>query len=63
LGNKTDGINIQIPTDKFKINHISLIKGNPVKIRSGTPSIHDQMNLEEVYKYNFPLKGELISGV
>jgi hypothetical protein len=60
LGNKTDGINIQIPTDKFKINHISLIKGNPVKIRSGTPSIHDQMNLEEVYKYDFPLKGELI---
>jgi hypothetical protein len=51
-----DDIKIQIPIDCFKIDHISLIRGIPVKYRAGTPSIHDEMNLEEVRTYTFPLK-------
>lgn len=51
-----DHLNIEIPKDKFYIDHISLIKGTPVKYRVGTPSLHDQMILEEVSKYTFPLK-------
>jgi len=42
--------------DTFKIDHISLLRGTPTKVRSGTPSVHDQMTLEEVSKYTFPLK-------
>jgi hypothetical protein len=49
-------IRIQIPEEQFIIDHISLIKGTPVSIRSGTPSLHDQMHLEEILKYKFPLK-------
>lgn len=49
-------INTQIPDIPFKIDHISLIKGIPVKNRTGKPSIHDQMNLEEIVQYKFPLK-------
>jgi len=48
-------INIQLPTSGFKINHLSLIKGTPVKYRPGTPSIHDQMHIEEIARYNVPL--------
>jgi len=51
-----NNIKIQLPTEKFKINHISLIKGTPYHIRVGTPSIHDQMMLEEIEKYKFYLK-------
>lgn len=49
-------LNIILPTEKFKIDHISLIKGSSSHIRSGTPSTHNQMNLEEVYKFRFPFK-------
>jgi hypothetical protein len=50
-----DDIRIQIPNEKFKIDHISLIKGTPYKIRVGTPSIHDQMILEEIDRYTIQL--------
>ena len=40
---------MMIPLEKFKIDHLSLIKGKSVKVRSGTPSLHDQLNLEEIY--------------
>jgi hypothetical protein len=53
---KKHEIRLQIPTEEFIIDHISLIKGSPVSIRSGTPSSHDQMHLEEILKYKFPLK-------
>jgi hypothetical protein len=45
-------INIQIPNDTFTIDHISLIKGTSIRVRSGLPSLHDQMNLEEVNRFN-----------
>ena len=61
IGDNKEAIKIQVPTDKFKINHISLIRGTPIKLRSGTPSTHDQLNLEEVNKYYFPLKGQMPS--
>jgi len=57
IDGKKDDIKILLPDDKFIIDHISLIKGSPIRIRSGTPSIHNQMNIEEVYKYSFPLNG------
>lgn len=53
IGNKKDAIKIMVPTEKFNIDHISLIKGTSSIVRSGTPSLHDQMSLEEVYKYSF----------
>ena len=55
IGNSKDSINIMVPTEKFTIDHLSLIKGHSVNIRSGTPSRHNQMDLEEIYKYTFPL--------
>ena len=51
-----DSIKIQLPTDTFKIDHISLIKGSTTRTRSGTPSTHNQMSLVEISRYNFPLK-------
>lgn len=56
LGDRKDKIKIQIPENIFKIDHISLIQGTPVKSRSGTPSVHDQMNLVEISRYNYFLK-------
>jgi hypothetical protein len=56
IGDKKDAIKIQVPTDTFKIDHIALIKGTPIKLRSGTPSLHDQMTLEEVSNFYFPLQ-------
>jgi len=50
---------IQVPPQEFVIDHLSLIKGIPVKSRIGTPSTHDQMYLEEVQHYKFPLKSEM----
>ena len=50
-----DSIKIQYPTDTFKINHISLIKGTTTRSRTGTPSTHDQMSLFEISRYTFPL--------
>jgi hypothetical protein len=53
---KKPEIRIQVPTKEFIIDHISLIKGTATSIRSGTPSKHDQMHMEEILKYKFPLK-------
>lgn len=58
LKNKND-IKIQLPAQEFKINNISLIKGTSIRSRSGTPSLHDQMSLEEVRKYNYNLEGNI----
>ena len=58
LKNKND-IKIQLPIQEFKINNISLIKGTSIRSRSGTPSLHDQMSLEEVRKYNYNLEGNI----
>jgi hypothetical protein len=55
LGDRRDGIKIMVPPEKFKIDHFSLLKGSSTRIRTGTPSTHNQMNLEEVQKYYFPL--------
>ena len=44
------------PTNQFILNYFALIKGKPVVARSGTPSIHDQMNLEEIEKYKYYFK-------
>jgi hypothetical protein len=54
LNDKID-ISIELPKDRFKIDHISLIKGTPNKYRVGTPSLHDQMSLEEITRYIIPL--------
>jgi len=56
LSSNKDKINLFIPKEEFIIDNLSLIKGTPLKIRKGLPSVHDQMNLEEVYKYKFPFK-------
>lgn len=53
---KKEGIKILVPFEKFTIDHLSLIKGTSVRVRSGAPSLHDQMNFEEVSKYKFPLQ-------
>lgn len=45
-----------LQNESFKLDHISLIKGEPIDIRSGTPSIHDRMNIEEVVGYKYDLK-------
>jgi hypothetical protein len=52
LGDKKDAIKIQVPKNKFDINHLSLIKGTSNIVRSGTPSLHDQMTLVEMNRYN-----------
>jgi hypothetical protein len=52
--NKSD-IKIEIPKGTFNIDHLSLIKGIPVKYRPGTPSTHDQMSFEEITKYRINL--------
>jgi hypothetical protein len=54
--NMKQEINSLVPDQIFNIDHISLIRGIPLRYRVGTPSIHDQMNLEEISKYTFPLK-------
>jgi hypothetical protein len=48
-------IRVQPPPYEFKIDHLSLIKGTPVKYRPGTPSLHDQMHIEEIFRYNVKL--------
>lgn len=45
-----------LQNESFKIDHISLIKGETIDIRSGTASIHDRMNIEEVNGYRYDLK-------
>jgi hypothetical protein len=54
--NMKQEINSLVPEEIFNIDHISLIRGIPIRYRVGTPSIHDQMNLEEISRYTFPLR-------
>ena len=56
IKHQKESIRIQVPEDTFKIDHFALIKGTTINLRAGTPSLHDQMSLEEVHKYVFPLK-------
>ena len=49
-------ITMDLPKNKFKITSLSLIRGSPTQIRSGLPSKHDQLHLDEVYKYRVLLK-------
>jgi hypothetical protein len=44
------------PDNKFNLDYLTLIKGTPVVARAGTPSVHDQMNLEEIEKYKYYFK-------
>jgi len=52
---KKEDIKIMVPIENFKLNNLSLIRGTSVKRRIGNPSLHDQMFLEVVEKYIFPL--------
>jgi hypothetical protein len=44
---------IKPPSNKFKLDYLTLIKGVPTVSRSGAQSVYDQMNLEEVEKYKY----------
>ena len=48
-------INIKVPTETFIIDKLTLIRGGLTKLRSGTPSKHDQLIFNNVrhYSYNF----------
>ena len=48
-------INIKVPTETFVIDKLTLIRGGLTKLRSGTPSKHDQLIFNNVrhYSYNF----------
>ena len=59
--NMKQEINSLVPDQTFNIDHISLIRGIPLRYRVGTPSIHDQMNLEEISRYTFPLKKQTLN--
>ena len=48
-------IHVQVPQNNFIIDHLSLIKGTPIKYRPGTPSLHDQMHIEEIFRYKVDL--------
>ena len=41
------------PSNSFKLDYLTLVKGIPTVSRSGAQSVHDQMNLEEVEKYKY----------
>jgi hypothetical protein len=43
----------KLPSNSFKLDYLTLIKGIPTVSRSGSASVHDQMNLEEVEKYKY----------
>jgi hypothetical protein len=49
-------INIKVPTETFVIDKFTLIRGVLNKIRSGTPSKHDQLSFTNVRHYNFNLE-------
>ena len=46
-------ININVPTETFVIDKLSLIRGGLTKLRSGTPSKHDQLIFNNVRHYSF----------
>ena len=60
---KKEPIGMFIPNEHFTIDHLSLIKGVPVKVRSGGASTHDQMSIEEISRFNFPFKSKSESEV
>jgi len=47
------------PKETFEINNLCLIKGTPTKIRSGTPSIHDQLSYEVIKEYVYDFDGTM----
>ena len=47
------------PKETFEINNLCLIKGTPIKIRSGTPSIHDQLSYEVIKEYVYDFDGTM----
>jgi hypothetical protein len=47
------------PKETFEINNLCLIKGTPTKVRSGTPSIHDQLSYEVVKEYVYNFDGKM----
>ena len=49
-------INIKVPTETFVIDKLTLIRGGITKLRSGTPSKHDQLIFNNVRHYSFNLK-------
>jgi hypothetical protein len=46
-------ISINVPTETFVIDKLSLIRGGLTKLRSGTPSKHDQLIFNNVRHYSF----------
>ena len=52
-------IGLNLPNNNVLVDNLCLIKGTPVKIRSGNPSLHDQMVLEPINDYRYDLKGNL----
>ena len=52
-------IDFKLPDNTILIDNLCLIKGTPVKLRSGNPSLHDQMVLEPIDDYKYELKGKL----
>lgn len=59
INRKKYRIKDEIPKEGFEINNLCLLKGTPVKIRSGTPSIHDQMSYEIIKEYKYDFNGSM----
>jgi hypothetical protein len=55
IPNTQTEINIKIPTETFVINKFTLIRGVLNRIRSGTPSKHDQLSFNNVKHYSYDL--------
>ena len=51
-------LKIPIPQEKFKIDHISLIRGTPRVAKIGKASSHNEMSLDEIQRYKIDLKDE-----
>ena len=57
IKNKKFRIMTEFPKETFEINNLCLIKGTPTKVRSGTPSIHDQLSYEVIKEYIYDFNG------
>lgn len=53
IPNTQTEISINVPTETFVIDKLSLIRGGLTKLRSGTPSKHDQLIFNNVRHYTF----------